>query len=219
MTYSAVLFDLDGTLLDTLADIGGAVNTALASLGFPQHPLPAYRYFVGEGIEVLAQRVLPQDRRTDADVAACLAAINREYGAGLLVKTKPFEGIPEMLAQCARKKMKLAVVSNKPHDLALRSVAAHFAGDLFAAILGERKGVPTKPDPTIALEAAKILSVNNDHCIYVGDSGIDMQTAVNAGMYPVGVLWGFRDADELLASGARTLIKKPLELLGLLGDA
>ena len=219
MTYSAVLFDLDGTLLDTLADIGGAVNTALASLGFPQHPLPAYRYFVGEGIEVLAQRVLPQDRRTDADVAACLAAINREYGAGLLVKTKPFDGIVEMLTQCARKKMKLAVVSNKPHDLALRSVAAHFAGDLFAAILGERKGVPTKPDPSIALEAAKILSVNNDHCIYVGDSGIDMQTAVNAGMYPVGVLWGFRDADELLACGAKTLITKPMDLLGLLGDA
>jgi phosphoglycolate phosphatase len=219
MTYSAVLLDLDGTLLDTLADIGDAVNTALASLGFPQHPLPAYRYFVGEGIGVLAQRVLPQDRRTDADVAACLAAINREYGAGLLVKTKPFDGIVEMLTQCARKKMKLAVVSNKPHDLALRSVAAHFAGDLFAAILGERKGVPTKPDPSIALEAAKILSVNNDQCIYVGDSGIDMQTAVNAGMYPVGVLWGFRDADELLACGAKTLITKPMDLLGLLGDA
>jgi phosphoglycolate phosphatase len=216
MTYSAVLFDLDGTLLDTLADIGDAVNTALASLGFPQHPLPAYRYFVGEGIGMLARRVLPQDRRTDADVAACLAAINREYGAGLLVKTKPFGGIPEMLAQCARKKMKLAVVSNKPHDLALRSVAAHFAGDLFAAVLGERKGVPTKPDPAIAFEAAKLLSVNNSQCLYVGDSGIDMKTAVNAGMYPVGVLWGFRDADELLSCGAKTLVKEPAELLSLL---
>jgi phosphoglycolate phosphatase len=217
MNYTAVLFDLDGTLLDTLADIAHAVNAALSSLGFPQHPVLAYRYFVGEGIGVLARRVLPDNRKSDADVAACLAAINREYGAGLLIKTSPFDGVPEMLSRLARKKLRLAVVSNKPHDLALRSVEAHFNGSLFTAILGERKNVPTKPDPTIALEAARLLSVNPGQCLYVGDSGIDMQTAVNAGMYPVGVLWGFRDADELLAAGAKTLIKKPSELLDIPG--
>lgn len=216
MGRKAVLFDLDGTLLDTLADIADAVNAALASLGFPQHPLSAYRYFVGEGIDVLAHRVLPENHQSEADAAACLAAINREYGAGFLVKTRPYDGVPEMLSQCARTNLKLAVVSNKPHDLALRSVAAYFASGLFSAVLGERKNVPTKPDPAIAHEAARLLSVSPGECLYVGDSGIDMRTAVNAGMYPVGVLWGFRDADELLATGARTLIKKPSELLDLL---
>jgi phosphoglycolate phosphatase len=218
MNRTAVLFDLDGTLLDTLADIADAVNIALESLGLPQHPVSAYRYFVGEGIGVLARRVLPDNRKGDADVAACFAAINREYGAGLLIKTRPFDGVPEMLSLLARKKIRLAVVSNKTHELALRSVAAHFDGSLFTAILGERKNVPKKPDPAIALEAARLLSVNHGQCLYAGDSGIDMQTAVNAGMYPVGVLWGFRDADELLANGAKTLIKKPAELLDLLGD-
>jgi phosphoglycolate phosphatase len=216
MNYKAVIFDLDGTLLDTLADIAGAVNTALETLGFPKHPVAAYRYFVGEGIAVLARRVLPADRKSEADVSACLSAINKEYGAGLLVKTKPFDGIPELLAGCVQKKVLLAVASNKPHDLALRSVAAHFGSTTFTVVLGERKNIPTKPDPAIALESAQLLSVDPGECLYVGDSGIDMQTAVNAGMYPVGVLWGFRDADELKAAGAKTLIKKPSELLALL---
>jgi phosphoglycolate phosphatase len=214
--YKAVLFDLDGTLLDTLADIANAVNTALASLGFPPHPVEAYRHFVGDGIDVLALRVLPENRRAPADAAACLAAINREYGAGLLVKTRPFSGVSEMLSRCAARGLKLGVVSNKPHELALRSVAASFDGSLFSVILGERKNAPTKPDPTLALEAAAALSVVPGQCLYVGDSGIDMKTAVNAGMFPVGVLWGFRDAAELLASGAKTLIEKPSELLTVL---
>jgi phosphoglycolate phosphatase len=217
MNYKAVLFDLDGTLLDTLADIAHASNAALATLGFPRHTMEAYRYFVGEGIEVLAKRVLPDSHKGDADVAACLAAINREFGAGLLVETRPYDGIPELLSRLARKNIKLAVVSNKPHEFVLRSVAAHFENGLFSAVLGQRKNVPIKPDPTIALEAARLLSVADPgQCLYVGDSGVDMRTAVNAGMYPVGVLWGFRDADELTAAGAKTLIKKPSELLTLL---
>lgn len=217
MGYGAVLFDLDGTLLDTLADIAQASNTALASLGFPQHPVLAYRYFVGEGLDVLARRILPDNHQGEADAAACLAAIKREYGAGLLVKTRPFDGVPEMLSRLARKKLRLAVVSNKSHELALRSIAAHFASGLFSVVLGERKDVPKKPDPTIALEAARLLSVADPgQCLYVGDSGIDMQTAVNAGMYPVGVLWGFRQRDELLQDGAKKLITHPLQLLDLL---
>jgi phosphoglycolate phosphatase len=217
LNYKAVLFDLDGTLLDTLADIAHASNAALATLGFPRHTVEAYRYFVGEGIEVLAKRVLPDSHKSDADVAACLAAINREFGAGLLVETRPYDGIPELLSCLARKNVKLAVVSNKPHEFVLRSVAAHFESGLFSAVLGQRKNVPIKPDPTSALEAARFLSVADPgQCLYVGDSGVDMRTAVNAGMYPVGVLWGFRDADELTASGAKTLIKKPSELLTLL---
>ena len=215
MNYDAVLFDLDGTLLDTLEDIATAVNTALSTLGFPGHALEAYRHFVGDGIEVLARRVLPADRRGDADVAACLAAINREYGAGLLVKTRPFDGIGDMLVSLAERGAKLGVVSNKPHDLAIRSVAAHFRRDLFGVVIGERKDVPTKPDPTAALEAARSLSVAPGRCLYAGDSGTDMKTAVNAGMCPVGVLWGFRDAEELTKTGARALLRRPADLLAL----
>ena len=216
MRFNAVVFDLDGTLLDTLADIAGAVNRALASLGLPPHPVDAYRHFVGEGIVVLAQRVLPNNRQGEADVKACLSAITREYGNGLLVKTRPYAGIPELLDALGRKKILCAIVSNKPHDLTLRSVDALFKGVRFGAVLGERKGVAPKPDPALTFKAASLLGTAPAQCLYVGDSGIDMQTAVAAGMYPVGALWGFRDKEELVGNGAKTLIKHPSELLGLL---
>jgi phosphoglycolate phosphatase len=216
MPYNAVVFDLDGTLLDTLADIAAAVNRALASLGLPPHPVDAYRHFVGEGIAVLAQRALPKDRQSEADVKACLSAITREYGSGLLVNTRPYAGIPELLEALGRKRIPCAIVSNKPHDLTLRSVGALFKGVRFGAVLGERKGVAPKPDPCLALKAASLLGAAPAQCLYVGDSGIDMQTAIAAGMYPVGALWGFRDKEELVGNGAKTLIKHPSELLRLL---
>lgn len=212
MRFNAVLFDLDGTLLDTLDDIAAAVNRALASLGLPPHPADAYRHFVGEGIVVLAQRALPNNRRGEADVKVCLSAITREYGSGLLVKTRPYAGIPELLDALGRKKIPCGIVSNKPHDLTLRSVGALFKSVRFGAVLGERKGAAPKPDPAIAFEAASLLGVKPETCLYVGDSGIDMQTAVAAGMYPVGALWGFRGKEELVANGAKELIAHPFEL-------
>jgi phosphoglycolate phosphatase len=214
MQYNAVLFDLDGTLLDTLADIADAVNRALAGLGFPQHPREAYKRFVGEGIAVLARRVLPAGNQNDEDVRACLTAINREYGRGLLVKTRPYDGVIDLLHALAKRKIPLAIVSNKPHDLALRSVAL-FKGVSFGAIYGERKGVPAKPDPAAAFEAASVLGVPPAECLYVGDSGIDMKTATRAGMFAVGALWGFRDRKELTDCGAKALIEHPLGLLKL----
>jgi phosphoglycolate phosphatase len=216
MRHDAIVFDLDGTLLDTLADIAGAVNSALASLGLPLHPVDAYRHFVGEGIVVLARRVLPDNRQSDANVKACLDAITREYGRGLLVNTKPYAGIPELLEVLARKKIPIAVASNKPHNLAMRSVETLFRGVKFGAVLGERKGVAPKPDPAVAFEAASLLGVALAQCLYAGDSGIDMRTAVAAGMFPVGALWGFRDKEELVNNGAQALIKHPSELLELL---
>lgn len=213
MTTAAVLFDLDGTLLDTLEDIAAAVNRALASLGFPPHPNKAYRYFVGEGIGELARRALPENRRGVDDVKACLSAISREYGGSLLVKTQPYPGVPELLAELVKRNILCAVVSNKPHELTMRSVRALFPGVPFGAVLGERTGIPTKPDPAIALEAAAALGVAPAQCAYVGDSGVDMKTAVAAGMFPVGALWGFRDKDELVANGAKALLKHPMDLL------
>ncbi|HUI92964.1 MAG TPA: HAD family hydrolase [Chitinivibrionales bacterium] len=213
MRFHAAVFDLDGTLLDTLADIAAAVNRALASLGLPPHQVDDYRLFVGEGIRVLAQRVLPPDRQSDAEVTACLSAINSEYGKGLFGETRPYPGISELLDALVKRKMSLAIVSNKPHDLTLRSVNKLLAGVPFGAVLGERKGVATKPDPAIALEAASQLHVEPAACVYIGDSGIDMQTAKRAGMFPVGALWGFRGKEELVRSGARALIGSPLELI------
>ncbi len=213
MGFNAVLFDLDGTLLDTLADIAHAVNTALAGLGYAQHPVSAYKYFVGEGIDVLAHRVLPDDKKTPENAAACLNAINREYGKGLLVKTRPFSGVVELLQTLAAKKVKTGVITNKPQYLTDRSIAEFFPHIPFAVVLGEQKDRPTKPDPFIAHMALKTIGVAPAQCLYVGDSGIDMQTAVNSGMFGVGVLWGFRPKEELLATGAKKIIAKPDEIL------
>jgi phosphoglycolate phosphatase len=213
MSYTAVLFDLDGTLLDTLADISEAVNKALLSLNLPTHPKDAYKIFVGEGIRVLAQRVLPKDKQSPDDVKACLTAITREYGTGLLHKTAPYPHIAALLDALTTKHIKIAVVSNKPHDLSERSVKACLPHIPFNVVLGQRAGVPTKPNPSIALEAASLLQVSPSQCLYVGDSGIDMETATRAGMFPVGVLWGFRGEKELMDHGAKKLIKDPRELL------
>jgi phosphoglycolate phosphatase len=217
MECKAVLFDLDGTLLDTLEDIADAVNRALASLGLPSHPKDAYKRFVGEGIGVLARRVLPPGRQGEQDARACLDAIGREYGGGLLVKTKPYAGVPELLRELAKRNIRCAVVTNKPHGLAVRSVETLFSDIPFGAVLGERKGVSAKPDPAIALEAAKALGVAPSECLYAGDSGIDMKTAAAAGMVPVGVLWGFRGRDELARSGAKAFIAHPSEMLEIIG--
>ena len=216
MGRTAVLFDLDGTLLDTLEDIAAAVNRALVSLSLPPHPVESYRTFVGEGIAVLARRVLPPDRHSDADAAACLAAISREYGNGLLAKTKPYDGVVDLLRELVKRNIGIAIVSNKPHDLTVRSVETLFAGIPFGAVFGQRKGIAAKPDPTQALAAARELRVAPGVCVYVGDSGIDMQTAVAAGMLPVGVLWGFRTREELLANGAKAIVSRPAEILALL---
>ncbi len=213
MPFAAVLFDLDGTLLDTLEDVADAVNRALASLSLPAHPVESYRGFIGEGVAVLARRVLPPCRQTEADAQAVLAAIFREYLDGPFVKTKPFPGIGELLAELATRRVGCAVVSNKPHALSLRTVNTFFPNTTFGAVLGQRQGVPRKPDPAGALEAAVTLGAKPENCLYVGDSGIDMKTAEAAGMFGVGVLWGFRGREELVENGARVLIKHPLELL------
>jgi len=212
MDFKAVLFDLDGTLLDTLADIAGAVNTALSGLGYPQHPVSAYKYFVGEGIRVLARQVLPNDKKTPENVAACLAAISREYAKGLIEKTRPFDGVPGLLQELITKKIKIGIVTNKPQELTNRSIREFFPGIPFNVVIGEEKGRPIKPDPAGPLMALQAISVKPSECIYVGDSGVDMQTALNTGMFGIGVLWGFRAKEELLTAGAKKIIAKPGEI-------
>jgi phosphoglycolate phosphatase len=216
--YKAILFDLDGTLLDTLEDLGNSANRVLSEKGFPTHPLDSYRYFAGDGSAMLITRALPEDKRNDDMVRRCLDAFLKDYRRNWNVSTKPYEGIAEMLDSLTAHPIKLAVLSNKPHDFAKLCVNELLNKWRFEAILGQRKNVPHKPDPAGALEAAQILNISPLDFLFLGDSAVDMKTALAAGMYPVGALWGFRPAKELLDSGARTLINEPPEILNLLSS-
>ena len=216
MKFKAVLFDLDGTLLDTIEDLADSMNAALERLGFPTHSVQAYKYFVGDGVKELALRALPESHRDEATVTRCIAAMREEYGQRWAVKTHAYPGIPELLDALARIGMKTAVLSNKPDDTTKMVVAKLLPWWRFDLVMGQRASVPRKPDPTAALAIAKSLEIAPGEFLYLGDTSTDMKTAVAAGMFPVGALWGFRTADELKASGARVLLERPADLLGLL---
>ena len=216
MSVKAVLFDLDGTLLNTLDDLADAVNRVLRAKGFPTHRVEAYRYFVGNGSLMLVTRALPENRRDEATVRSCLEAFLADYGQHWMVKTKPYEGVPAMLDTLAGRGLRLAILSNKRDDITRQSVRELLPEWTFDAVIGQRDGVPAKPDPAAALEIVERLRVPAGDFIYVGDSAVDMETALGAGMFPVGALWGFRTGDELLAGGAQALIRRPMDLLDLL---
>jgi phosphoglycolate phosphatase len=212
----AVLFDLDGTLLDTLADLGESMNAALAELGCATHPLDAYRRFVGDGMQNLARRALPADRRDPATVASCVERMLGIYGERWDRETRPYPGIEALVAELERRGVPVAVLSNKPDDLTRAVVERYFGARRFAAVAGARADTQRKPDPAGALAIARALDCAPSTELYVGDTDTDMRTAVSAGMVPIGALWGFRDADELVASGARFLVGAPAEVLSLL---
>jgi phosphoglycolate phosphatase len=216
MTYKAILFDLDGTLLDTLEDLGNSVNRVLARRGFPTHTLNEYRYFVGDGTAMLISRALPQGKRNDENIRTCLKEFSEDYGWSWNVKTRPYEGIPEMLDALTERGLKIAVLSNKQHEFTKRCVADLLPNWTFGVVLGQRDAVNRKPDPAGAVEVAERLHIPPAEFLYLGDSAIDMRTAIAAGMFPVGVLWGFRSAEELKEGGAQALIERPLEILNLL---
>lgn len=215
-TYKAVLFDLDGTLLDTLEDIASSANRVLGSFGFPQHELEAYKYFVGEGREALVMRILPSGHRDAATVAKVVACIDSDYGQHWADATHPYDGIPELLQGLAARGIRMAVLSNKPDDSTKLMVSRLLAHGRFEMVLGSRPSVPQKPDPAAALEIAGCLGISPSEFLYLGDTNTDMETAQAAGMCPIGALWGFRTADELLASGAKALILSPTDLLKIL---
>jgi phosphoglycolate phosphatase len=216
MKYQAVIFDFDGTLLDTLQDLADSVNSVLSRAGFPEHCLEDYRHFVGEGVEELARRVLPEGHRDEATITRTLADVREEYRERWPNHTRPYEGIPELLDALTARRVKMAVVTNKPDDSTRTMAARLLPRWKFDVIVGATTDLPRKPDPKGALEAARRLRLSPEAILYLGDSDIDMKTANAAGMYPVGVLWGFRTADELVTNGAKVLIRKPLELLDLL---
>lgn len=208
--YQAVLFDLDGTLTNTLEDIAFAMNRALRLHGLAEHPVDAYRYMVGDGAKVLAQRAVGERAELAGEVQRTYQAYYQEHN---LDRTQPYEGIPELLEALQRRDVKLCVFSNKPHADTCRVVRHFFPQVDFAVVRGQIDGVPVKPDPAGALAVAGEVGVAPENFLYLGDTNVDMRCALAAGMHPVGVTWGFRTAEELLAAGAERLLDRPTELL------
>jgi len=215
----ALIFDLDGTLLDSLEDLADAMNHVLGAAGLPTHAVAAYRYFVGDGIEMLVRRALPEGAADDATVARTVAAMGEEYDRRATRKTRPYPGIPELLDALFARGLPVAILSNKPHEATRQVVERLLPRWAFAAVRGARPEVPKKPHPAGALELASHLGVPPQDFLYLGDTGTDMRTARGAGMRAVGVLWGFRPAEELTAAGAEALVAAPGDLLPLLGPA
>lgn len=215
----AVLFDLDGTLLDTLRDLSDSGNEVLAGRGLPPHPIDAYRIFVGNGMINLARDVFPPEMRpeTDEEIAAVLAEYRTAYSRNWRNTTVPFPGIAEVLDRIVADRIPIGVVSNKAHDFTLQCVEAFLEGWQWDVLIGAREGHPSKPDPAGALEAAATLGVAPEDCLFVGDSDVDMMTARNAGMRAIGVSWGFRPVEELRAAGAEVILETPGELLDWIG--
>jgi phosphoglycolate phosphatase len=216
MPYAAVLFDLDGTLLDTLDDLADACNAALTIHHFPTHAAKAYRYFVGEGVPHLISKVLPPDHQDQATMAAVAATYRAEYEKRWNIKSKPYPGIPDMLDELARRRIRLAILSNKPDDFTHQCISAMLPRWTFEMVLGATPNTPPKPHPAAALKIAKTMRLAPADFVYLGDTNTDMRTAVAAAMYPVGALWGFRDRPELESAGAKALIEQPQNLLMLL---
>lgn len=212
----AVLFDLDGTLLDTLEDIGRAANRVLSANGYPIHSLEAYKQFVGEGAAVLFQRALPEGSRDGAPLERCISQFREDYGTAWNIATKPYPGIPGLLDSLTARGIRMSVLSNKPHTITLACVQGLLSPWDFDLVFGYREGLPKKPDPSGALAIAAHAGIPPEEFLYLGDTGTDMDTARAAGMKPIGVLWGFRSRQELLTHGAGTLLSHPGDLLDLL---
>ncbi len=212
MKFQVVIFDLDGTLLDTIEDLSDSMNLVLEKLGHPGHSISLYKNFVGNGIRNLVIRSLPQPS-DEALIGRALKMMQREYRRRCFMKTVPYKGIPEVLKTLVSRGVKLAVLSNKPDPLTRKMVNKLLPGKYFEIVMGEKSGVPLKPDPSGACAISAGLKIDPSGILYLGDSSVDILTAKAAGMYPAGALWGFRSREELEKNGALALFKDPYELL------
>ncbi len=213
----AVLFDLDGTLADSLIDLAGGVNNALMSRGFAPHPVEAFKYFVGDGIPKMIERALPEGSRDTKTVNEIKDIFLPYYAEHYADNTYAYDGMVELVNSLKNGGFTVAVVTNKEQGMADKVVTSLY-GDVFDLIFGKRDGIPAKPDPTAALMAMDELGVKPQECVFIGDSGMDVATAVNSGAVPVGELWGFRGREELIANGAKYIINTPNELLNIIKE-
>ncbi len=212
-----VIFDLDGTLLDTLGGIGAACNKMLAEYGFPQWAPKEYKIFIGNGTRKLIERALPSERADDdVFVEEAKERYLEIYRGDLTAATAPYDGVPELLAALCDGGVAAAVASNKFDDGTKCLIDTFFPEMEFVAVEGQKEGVPVKPDPAIVYDILRKSGVSAEDVLYVGDTGVDMRTAANAGVESVGVTWGFRGRDELLSNGARHIISHPSEILNLI---
>lgn len=212
MPQISIIFDLDGTLLDTLEDIGKTVNQVLIKLQFDQHPLEAYKTYVGDGLRTLMQRSCPAG--TDEQTIDLGCSLFTEIYAGEWKKScRPYSGVIQLLTELKNRNIPLAVLSNKPHSFTKLFTEEFFPQNTFSAVFGQREGFAKKPDPAVALEIAARAGSTPSRTIFVGDTAVDIETGKNGGMLTAGVLWGFRDARELNAANADFIISHPMELI------
>lgn len=210
---SAVIFDLDGTLLDTLEDLAESMNAVLEEMGFSIHPPDKYRCFVGDGVTALARRALPPAGRDEKTVEACAAKMKEEYSRRWARKTRIYPGVERLLDTLAEKNIPMNILSNKTADFVPKVVSRFLSGWPFYHVAGLGSKTPKKPNPQGALNIAEANRVAPEKFVFLGDSDTDMKTACRAGMVPVGAEWGFRTREELLENGAREVIRHPSELL------
>lgn len=212
MPFKAIIFDLDGTLLDTLQDLALSVNTVLNNKGYPGHPVDAYRYFVGDGIDILVKRTFPQEALAAEKLDLLIKEVKEEYSRCWADHTKPYPGVPEMLDFFEKNAIPKAIFSNKPHEFALLTVNKLLPSWSFFDIVGIGPDMPRKPDPTGALQIAAEMKIEPSEIVYLGDTDTDMKTAQAGGFYPAAALWGFRPAEELKAGGALFMAAEPPEV-------
>ena len=210
------IFDLDGTLVDSLEDLANSTNEVLSFYGYPTHELDLYNYFVGNGVRKLVERSLPEDKKDQTD--ECLNQFYEVYNRRCLECTYVFEGIVTLLKYLKSKGLYLAVVTNKPDYLA-KKICDHYFKDIFVDVIGNREDFPLKPDPTSTLSLISCLNLSKDECLFIGDSNVDIYTGQNAKMKSVGVTWGFRTRDELVEAGASYVVDFPSEIKEIIDES
>ena len=207
-----IIFDLDGTLINSIEDLAEATNYALSKNGYPTHEVYKFNHFVGDGVPTLIERVLPESARFDETILKVKADFSEYYNEHYSSKTKPYDGIQDLLKELMKKDIKLAVASNKPDDFS-KAIVSLFFGEIFSYVQGNSPNIPKKPNPQIAISIMDKLNVSKSECLFVGDTNVDINTAKSAGIKSIGCLWGFRDLEELQVAQADYIISEPSEIL------